>query len=204
MSERTFRAVVAAVLVGVLALAAIVVVALLPRPPAPSPTPTPPPSAAPTPVPTPTPTPPPVFGEVAVTGVGDVPRGGESAATLVLRFVEGGNDAIPDAPGSFTVTLADAAGAATTLAFAGTPSVDAPGSLGASAGFAAPGVLKIDIVASDLFNVEPITITGLAISASPSAALGPIRATLGGFEGSLAGGVAKPDLPSPGMVVAAP
>ena len=146
MSERTFRAVVAAVLVGALALAAVVAFAVL-KPPSPSPAPSatptasPTPTARPTPAPTPTPTPQLVFEEVGVTAVGSVPRGGASGTTLVLRFVESSVDAIPDAAGSFTVTLTDHAGGGAALAFTGVPSLDAPGSLGVSAELTAGNVL---------------------------------------------------------------
>jgi len=209
VSEGTFRAVVAAVLVGALALAAVVAFAVL-QPPSPSPGPsaTPAalatPTAPPTPAPTPTPTPQLVFGEVGLTAVGSIPQGGSSGTTLVLRFTESSVDAIPDAAGSFTVTLMDSAGAGTTLAFTGTPSIDAPGSLGASAELAAGNVLRISIVASDGFNIEPITLTGLGISASGDAAAGQITAVMGDFSGALAGGVANATMPSPGTVVAAP
>ncbi len=215
MSEKTFRAVVAAVLIGALVLAAVVVLLVLqPASPAatpgasptvrPTPTARPTPTPTPTSPPTPTPTPPPVFGDLGVTAVGNVPRGGASGTTLVLRFVELSVDAIPDAAGSLTVTLADSAGVGTTLGFTGTPSIDAPGSLGASAVLSAGNVLQISIIASDIYNIEPITVTGLAISASSSAALGPIDATLGAFTGSLAGGTASPVAGSPGTVVANP
>ena len=210
MSERTFRAVVAAVLIGALVLASVVAFAVL-QPPSPSPAPgatatvrptaTARPTPSPTPTPTPTPTPQLVFEEVGVTGVGSVPRGGASGTTLVLRFVESSVDAIPGAAGSFTVTLTDHAGVGTTLAFTGTASLDAPGSLGASAELAAGNVLRISIVGSDRVNIEPITVTGLGINASADAALGPISATLGGFSGSLAGGVANVVLASLGSVV---
>jgi hypothetical protein len=209
MSERTFRAVVAAVLVGALVLAAIVAFAML-QPPTPSPAPGPTlavratPTARPTPAPTPTPTPGPVFGDVGIVGVGNVPRGGASGPTLVLRFLEPSRAAIPDAEGSFTVALTDATGTGTTLAFTGTPSIVAPGSLGARAGFIAGNVLRISILGSDPNNVELITVTGLGVSASTRAALGPIGGTLGDFTGSLAGGVANVVLGSPGTVVAGP
>jgi hypothetical protein len=208
VSEGAFRAVVAAVLVGALALATVVAFSVLqPLPsPGPSVTPTPlvTPTAPPTPAPTPTPTPQLVFGEVGLTAVGSVPRGGSSDTTLVLRFTESSVDAIPDAPGSFTVTLADSAGVGTTLAFTGTLSIDAPGSLGAGAELAAGNVLRISIVASDSLNVEPITVTGLGISASGDAATGRITAVVGGFSGAFAAGVANATMPSPGTVVAAP
>ena len=143
-----------------------------------------------------------MFEEVGVTAVGSVPRGGASGTTLVLRFVESSVDAIPDAAGSFTVTLTDHAGGGAALAFTGVPSLDAPGSLGVSAELTAGNVLKVSIVAADRFNIEPITVTGLGISASVDAALGSINATLGAFTGSLAGGVANDIVPSPGSVVA--
>ena len=207
MSERTFRAVVAAVLVGALALAVVVTFAVL-QPPSPAPGATlaarPTPTAPPTPAATPTPTPGPVFGDVGVAAVGSVPRGGASGTTLVLRFLEPSVEAIPDAAGSLTVTLGDAGGAGSTLAFTGTPSLDAPGSLGARAEFLASNVLKISIRGSDAKNIEPITVTGLGISATADASLGPIRATLGDFTGSLAGGVANVILSSPGTVTAGP
>jgi len=208
MSERTFRAVVAAVLVGALLLAAIVTFAVLQPTPSPAPgaTPTvrPTPTARPTQAPTPRPTPGPVFGDVGLTPVGSVPRGGASGANLVLRFVEPSINAIPRGAGSLTVTLGDAAGAGGTLSFTGTPSLDAPGSLGARAEFTAGNVLTITIVDSDSMNIEPITVTGLGISASADAALGPISATLGAFTGSLAGGVTNVVLASPGTVIAVP
>jgi hypothetical protein len=208
VSDRTFRAVVAAVLVGALALAAVVAFAVLQPLPSPGPSASPTaratPTAPPTPAPTPTPTPELVFGEVGLTAVGSVSQGGSSETTLILRFTESSVDAIPDAAGSFTVTLADSRGVGTTLAFAGTPSIDAPGSLGVSAELAGGNVLRISIVASDIFNVEPITVTGLGISASGDAATGRITAVVGDFSGAFAAGVANATMPSPGTVVAAP
>jgi hypothetical protein len=68
----------------------------------------------------------------------------------------------------------------------------------------AGNVLRISIVASDIFNIEPITVTGLGIVASPEAALGPITAVMGDFTGAFAAGVANETLRSPGTVVAAP
>ena len=207
MSERTFRAVVAAVLVGALALAAVVAFAVL-QPPSPSPppsaipTPRPTPTAPPTPAPTPTPTPQLVFGEVGITAVGNVPRGGASGTTLVLRFTESSVDAIPNIAGSFTVTLSDLAGVGTTLAFTGSPSIDAPGSLGVSAELVAGNVLRISIVASDTLNIEQITVTGLGVGASGDAVVGPIMAIVDDFTGAFAAGVANETLPSPGTVVA--
>jgi hypothetical protein len=207
MSERTFRAVVASVLVGTLVLAVIVATAVfLPRSPEPSPSASVVTSAAPSPLRTlaPTPIAGPVFAAPDVVSVGQISRGASSSKTLVLQFLEPSIDAIPDAPGSFRVTLADHAGDGSTVAFVGTPSVDAPGSLGATATLVAPNVLMVTIVASDTFNVEPITISGLGIRASSTAAIGSLNAELDGFTGSLATGAARNLLASPGSVIAGP
>jgi hypothetical protein len=205
MSERTFRAVVASVLVGALALGVVVAaVVLAPRSNQPRPTPSAVPSPAATPVTTTAPTPiaGPVFAAPEVVSVGLIQRGAISGPTLVLRFVEPSVDAIPNAPGSFRVTLTDAANDGSTVSFTGTPTIGAPGSLGATTEFSAPNVLLISIVASDNVEVEPITITGLGIRATSTAAIGPIRAELDAFTGSLATGAPSNVLPSPGSVIA--
>ena len=207
MSERSFRAVVATVLVAALVLAVIVVFAGL-QPVSPSSVTGRTPTAQPTPFlpPTPdlTPTPKPVFGKMDVTAVGLMHRDGASGTSLVLHFVESSIDAIPAAAGSFTVTLSDSGGAGRTLAFTGTPSVDAPGWMGARAEIVARNVLRISIAMSDPTLLEQFTVSGLGISAASDAALGPTSATLGEFAGSLAGGVADLALPSPGTIVARP
>ena len=102
------------------------------------------------------------------------------------------------------MTLADHAGDGSTVAFVGTPSVDAPGSLGATATLVAPNVLMVSIVASDTLNIEPITISGLGIRASSTAAIGSVTAELNGFTGSMATGAASNVLASPGSVIASP
>lgn len=218
MSERTFRVAISALLAGALVLAGIVVITLVPgRPQAPDRSQAPAsgspvetggavgPTGAPTSTSpeaaTPSATPAPVFGTVGVAGVGEIAQGGSSARTLVLEFTELSEAAIPDAPGSLRVTLADHAGDGSTVAFVGVPVVDAPDSLGAIAAVVGPNVLEIRIVASDPANVEPIRIAGLGISASAKAAPGAIGAQLGQFTGSLAGGAASGVLSSPGDVI---
>jgi hypothetical protein len=62
----------------------------------------------------------------------------------------------------------------------------------------------VSIVASDTVNVEPITISGLGIKVSPTAAIGPLKAELNAFTGSLASGAASNVLASPGSVAASP
>jgi len=207
VSERTFRAVIASVLVGALVLAFIVVAASLDlgRPE---------PLRGPSVVPSEEPTSEavetamlaagPVFVDPGVVSVGLVSRGSDSAETLRLQFVELAVDAIPGAPGAFRVTLADHNGDETTVAFIGSPSVFAPGSLGASVTLPAPNVLLIAIEASDPFNIESITISGVGIGANPSAAIGPVIAEIGDFRGSLSGGSVGDRLPSPGTVTAQP
>lgn len=205
MSERSFRAVVAAVLVAALALATVLVVSVL-APPALEPSPRPSQAAHPSPTAIPSETPTtsagPAFLAPGVVGVGLVARGASSSLVLRLELVEGSEAAIPDGPGSLRVTLLDSAGSGSTVAFVGVPSVFAPGSLGVDVALAAPNVLLLTVEASDPLNVEPITITGLGISATSAAALGPMAAEVGDFEGSLTRALAQTALPSPGTVTA--
>lgn len=202
MNEHTFRAVVASVLIGALALAVVITLAVLPRSPEPSARPTAS-RGVPTTAPTVTATPVagPVFDAPEIVGVGPVSRGSSSALTLRFEFVETDADAIPDGPGSFRISIVDQEGDPT-VAFVGTPSLSAPGSLGATVSLVGPNVLGVDIVASDTLNVEPITISGLGISATSTAAAGPVAVELSGFSGSLAGGLGAGVLPSPGSVIA--
>jgi hypothetical protein len=207
MSERALRGVVALVLVGALVLAIIVASAIFlarSAEPAPDASVAYSPALGPTRSLAPTPIALPVFGAPAVTAVGLIPRGGSSGRTLVLQFLESSADAIPNAPGSFRVTLTDHAGNGTTVAFVGTPSVAAPGSLGATARLVAANVLLVSIAGSDTRNVEPISISGLGMSASPTAALGSLNAALDDYSGSLATGAASNVLASPGTVIASP
>ena len=198
-----FRAVVAGTLVAALVLAVLVTAHLLsPTPSGPETTSTPgaTQAASATPVISRT-SPPPVFGTMEIAGVGNVARGHTSAGTAALRFLKTNPAAIPSASGSFRVTLTDSSGQPT-ITFDGAPSVVAPDSLGASAVLVSGNVLEIRISGSDPVNAELMTITGLSIKASATAALGPIRAVVGSFSGSLAAGVGATDLPSPGTVVA--
>ncbi len=213
MSESTFRAVVAAVLVGLLALAVVVAGSLLLRGgPGPSPStaaatlsgPATPGSAPPASLqgsqaaPTATG---PAFS-VDIVGVGLVARGTTSSDTLVLRVLESGRDAIADAAGSFRLAITDQSGDGTTVALVGTPTIEAPDSLGAKVSLAGPNLLDVRIAGSDPNNVELMTISGLGIRASSGAALGPVRATLGDFIGSLHGQALPVLSGSPGTVTA--
>ena len=154
--------------------------------------------------PTPEPSRPPVaLGPVSVIGVGDLAQGGTSKETLVLEFTEASPAAIATGSGSFQVTLTDQAGRTDTISFTGTPEVrGAPDSLGASVVLNSPNGLTVTIADSDVANLEPFTIAGLGIKASPTAAIGPINAVIGGCTGSLVGCAASTVLPAPGNVVA--
>jgi hypothetical protein len=206
MSERMFRAVVALVLLGGLALAVMVAVVLLPRSVEPLPSASTTASLPASPVLTAAPThnPGPVFAPPGVVSVGMIERGSRSGETLVLQFLESAADAIPDAPGSFRVTLTDHAGDGTTVAFVGTPTVVAPDSLGATATLVAPNVLMVSTLASDQLNVELMTVSGLGIEASSTAALGSVGAELNGFTGSMVTGAEANILASPGSITARP
>ena len=138
-----------------------------------------------------------------MTAVGDVVQGGVSANELVLVFSEAGPTGMTAGPGSFQVTVTDHAGLPGTLRFTGTPSAAGPGSLGVSATLSAPNVVTISIADSDSVNLEPITVTGLGIEASPNAALGSMQAVVSGCSGSLDGCIARNVLAPPGTVVAA-
>lgn len=145
--------------------------------------------------------PPPAFAQVGVTSVGFIGQGMESAPVMVLQFTETERRAIAPGAGSIEVTLADQAGVPS-VEFAGTPTVVAPGSLGATATLAGPNVLRLAIVDSDSFNIEQVTISGLGIRASATAAAGALTAMVTSCTGSLAGCTPTNLLASPGTVVA--
>ena len=153
------------------------------------------------PSPSPSPSPPPVaFLPIEVSGVGAIAPGRTSAGGLVLRLTEAGVDTIARGPGTMVVTLSDQTGRGGTVGIVGTPSIDAPGSLGITAILTATNVLEISIVDSDPLNIEPVTIAGLRLSASQDAAPGAIRETITACTGSLAGCAPSRELPSPGTV----
>lgn len=149
----------------------------------------------------PTATPPPAaFAPVGITSVGSITQGTESAPVLVLQFTETERRTIAPGAGSIEVTLTDHAGLAS-VGFTGTPAVVAPGSLGATATLTSPNVLKLDIVDSDSFNVEQVTISGLGIRAPATAAVGAVSAMVTACLGSLSGCTPTRELASPGTVV---
>lgn len=151
--------------------------------------------------PTPTPSPVPVaMLPVEVVGVGAIPAGRTSIPGMTIRLTEADVATIGRGEGSVVITLTDAAGARDTISMTGTPAVVAPGSLGVTATLTASNVLGINIVDSDTFNVEQVTISGIRLAVSPEAAPGAIRATITECTGSLAGCAPDRALPSPGSV----
>jgi hypothetical protein len=144
--------------------------------------------------------PPAAFGPVELTGVGDLRQGGEAVGGLILRFTEPDVDAIAAGNGSLQVSLTDHAGLPGTISFTGTPSIEAPDSLGATVSLGGD-ILTVEIVDSDRLNIESVTITGLGLIASSTAALGSVNAVVAGCAGSLAGCTVTNVLPSPGSVV---
>jgi hypothetical protein len=158
--------------------------------------------AACSPKPTPPPPPPVALAPIEVVGVGDLEQGATSDEALVIRVTELEADSIAVGPGSFDLVLADSAGGLDTVVFTETAELTAPGSLGVTARLVRGNVLTVEIVDSDTFNVEQVTIRGLALSAAASTPPGPLTLTVDGCAGSLAGCTANDLLGSPGTIVA--
>ena len=119
-----------------------------------------------------------VFATTLVTSAGNLPAGGISSGTATFQFIENSPAAYPPGGGTLTVTITDSANNST-VHFSGTPTLQAPGSLGATL-TVAPNSFTVNAVASDTSNVEKVTVSGLAITADVGAAAGDIKATLTG------------------------
>lgn len=117
-----------------------------------------------------------VFASTSVTSAGAIAAGSTSTGTASFTFTE--NSAIAfNTTGTLTVTILDA-NSANTLTFSG-GTLTAPGSLGASLSVSG-NTFTVTTTGFDNNNVEQITVSGLKIAASTSAAAGAIGATLGG------------------------
>jgi hypothetical protein len=139
----------------------------------------------------------PAIASTSVISAGNVLPGGTSAGTASFTLTENAVAAFPNATGSLVVTITDNLGGST-VHFIGTPVVSAPGSLGATAALGAGGSsFIVTTLASDTINVEPITVSGLHISADAGAAAGPVRAAM---SGSLVGGIISPTATATGIV----
>jgi hypothetical protein len=129
------------------------------------------------------------MASITGTSAGNVAQGSTSAGTASYLFTENSIAALPNAPGSMTVTITPAAPGTGTVSWSGTPVVSAPGSLGASASILG-NVLTINVAASDVNNIETISISGLKVTASATASPGAVVATLsaGAIGTSFSGG----------------
>lgn len=123
-----------------------------------------------------------VFASTAVTSAGTVPRGGTSTGTASFTFTENTANCFTNVaqPAALVVTILDAANNPT-VTFVGPPVVSGPGTVGATATVAG-NVLTIAFAGASPVNVEQITVSGLKISATATAATGAIKATLTGSE----------------------
>lgn len=121
------------------------------------------------------------LASISQTSAGNVAQGTTSAGTATFLFTENGPAALTTT-GTMTVTILDSA-SNPTVTWAGTPVVSAPGSLGASASLLG-NQLNIAINGYDNANVETISITGLKVKASGSAAAGAVRATISDNAGN--------------------
>ena len=82
--------------------------------------------------------------------------------------------------------------------FSGTPVLSAPGSLGVTVTLGPAGTsFVITTSGADNANIEPITVSGLRISADVGAATGPIKAVI---SGSLVAGILSPTTTASGII----
>jgi hypothetical protein len=133
-----------------------------------------------------------VLAAANITSAGSVARGSTTTGTVTITLTENtaacltavmvGQSPNPAVPDDIRVALTDFLGSAATVDFAGTPTITAPGSLGASAAVSG-GDLVIQLTGTDTVNVEQIIVTGLTVSTTSGAALGAVTATLTGAAG---------------------
>jgi hypothetical protein len=130
-----------------------------------------------------------VLAAASVTSGGSVARGSTTTGGVTITLTENtaacltavmvGQSPNPAVPNDLVITLTDSTPDATTVDFVGTPTITAPGSLGASAALSG-GDLVIQLTGTDTINVEAITVSGLNVSTTAAAALGSVSATLTG------------------------
>lgn len=123
-----------------------------------------------------------VMAAASITSAGSVARGSTTTGTVTIVLTENTAACLVGLVGGvddLTITLTDSAASAATVDFTGTPTITAPGSLGASAAVSA-GDLVIQLTGTDGVNVEQITVSGLMVSTTAGAALGAVSATLTG------------------------
>ncbi len=138
----------------------------------------------------------PALASTSVTSAGSMSPGTTSVGTASFTLTENSVNGFPNASGTVTVTITDSA-SASTVHFSGTPVLSAPGSLGATVALGPAGTsFTVTTRGADNLNIEPITVSGLRISADAGAALGPIKAAM---SGSLVGGIISPTTTATGI-----
>ncbi|MHB8673238.1 MAG: hypothetical protein ACYDAK_06110 [Candidatus Limnocylindrales bacterium] len=139
----------------------------------------------------------PALASTSVTSAGSMSPGTTSVGTASFTLTENSVNGFPNASGTVTVTITDSA-SASTVHFSGTPVLSAPGSLGATVALGPAGTsFTVTTRGADNLNIEPITVSGLRISADVGAALGPIKAAM---SGSLVGGIISPTTTATGIL----
>ena len=139
----------------------------------------------------------PALASTSVTSAGSMLPGSTSAGTASFTLTENSVNGFPNASGTLIVTITDSA-SASTVHFSGTPVLSAPGSLGASVALGPAGTsFMVTTMGADNGNIEPITVSGLRISADSAAATGPIKAAM---SGSLVAGILSPTTTATGTV----
>ena len=139
----------------------------------------------------------PALASTSVTSAGNVLPGSSSAGTASFTLTENSVSGFPNASGTLVVTITDSANAST-VHFSGTPVLSAPGSLGATVALGPAGTsFVVTTSGADNANIEPITVSGLRISADIGAATGPIKAVM---SGSLVAGILSPTTTASGII----
>ena len=139
----------------------------------------------------------PALASTSGTSAGNVLPGGSSAGTASFTLTENAVNGFSNAGGTLVVTITDTLGAST-VHFTGVPVLSAPGSLGATVALGSAGTsFNVATVGADNTNIEPITVSGLYISADAGAAAGPIKAAM---SGSLVGAIISPTATATGTV----
>ena len=139
----------------------------------------------------------PALASTSVTSAGNILPGGSSAGTASFTLTENSVSGFANTSGTLVVTITDSANAST-VHFSGTPILSAPGSLGATATLSPAGTsFVVTTDGADNANIEPITVSGLRISADIGAATGPIKAVM---SGSLVAGILSPTTTASGII----
>jgi hypothetical protein len=139
----------------------------------------------------------PALASTSATSAGNVLPGGSSAGTASFTLTENSVSGFANASGTLVVTITDSANAST-VHFTGTPVLSAPGSLGATVTLGPAGTsFVVTTSGADNANIEPITVSGLRISADIGAATGPIKAVM---SGSLVAGILSPTTSASGII----